>query len=1015
MPIRSGVILMTAILLSTLAVASEPGDLRARIRETFFIPEALPALDTEFHGTFAPEPGITVHRVSYTTLHGMRVPALVYVPDRVDGRAPAVIVVNGHGGDKTSWYAAYAGILYARAGAVVLTYDPLGEGERNPARKSGSRAHDNLSPKSRELGRRVAGSMVSDLMQAVRYLQSRPDVDPKRIAAVGYSLGGMVLNFTGALEPNLAAIVICGAGNLDEPGGYWDNAKPLCSGYPYQSLGFLGDRVAQLYALRAEYGPTLVVNGLEDEIVNMRLCGPEFMADVQRRARALAPTGAPVFETEWIAGASHRPWFVTRTVALWLERQIDFPNWDAASIAAMPETHVSEWAKANHVPMDGYYATEHREGGTRALGEGVPGLSREQLFVFSPEEWEAQKEHYSIAEWEKKVRAEMRPAAELVSQGRALARIVMSPAASAPEKEACAELQHYLEVSTGATLPIVAESDGDRILLGRDACPEDVRRELDALPAEGFLVRVLPDGALVLAGRDPAGTRHAVCDFLEHELGVRWLWPGELGEVVPGRANLRVSNVSRSAAPAFRWRDLGPDGPLWGALEEHEAARTLGISMAHQRESARWQRRMRFGGHRVKSGHAFAYILPPTRYGRKHPEYYALVGGKRQCDPKNFDGKHGCQPCPSHPDVIEITTAYCREYCDAHPECDVVSIAFNDSLVLCECDLCHEQNAPEANAADRMLRLANSVAEKLERTHPGKGVMVLAYQSTMQPPCVVRPRGDVMVQLCLESLRHAGSHAADVERLAEWSESGAWMSVYDYYIRGAWPDLPRLRPDVIAETVAAYRAAGATGFQTQSGDGYAVNGLNYYLLGKLLWDPELDARALRRDWLTAGFGSAATAVGRYFDRLEAASHRMDGVLFNRAVRSEYAPLCEALSPETLAALRRDLREAHAGCNGRERERVEFLVSGLRALELTADAARRTLALLDAGWHVDGRIVPPADADYAPLRAAFAAWRERERFVDEQRDGFAIAALWILYNDRSRSWNPLRAMHRFGYD
>jgi len=48
---------------------------------------------------------------------------------------PGLIVVNGHGGDKYSWYAFYAGILYARAGTVVVTYDPIGEGERNAGRK----------------------------------------------------------------------------------------------------------------------------------------------------------------------------------------------------------------------------------------------------------------------------------------------------------------------------------------------------------------------------------------------------------------------------------------------------------------------------------------------------------------------------------------------------------------------------------------------------------------------------------------------------------------------------------------------------------------------------------------------------------------------------------------------------------------------------------------------------------------------------------------------------------------
>jgi hypothetical protein len=86
-------------------------------------------------------------------------------------------------------------------------------------------------------------------------------------------------------------------------------------------------------------------------------------------------------------------------VALWLERHLGFPNWSAAQIEAMPTTHISEWAAANSVPMDRAYADELREGGARALGTGVPALSRSQLSVFSDEEWDKQKERTIYETW----------------------------------------------------------------------------------------------------------------------------------------------------------------------------------------------------------------------------------------------------------------------------------------------------------------------------------------------------------------------------------------------------------------------------------------------------------------------------------------------------------------------------------------------------------------------------------------------------------------------------------------
>ena len=91
--------------------------------------------------------------------------------------------------------------------------------------------------------------------------------------------------------------------------------------------------------------------------------------------------------------------FLTRPVALWLERQLDFPNWTPESIAQMPETHIAEWARSNEVPMDKLYATEEREGGTRAVGDNVPGFQRGQLSVLTPDEWERAKRDLVFESW----------------------------------------------------------------------------------------------------------------------------------------------------------------------------------------------------------------------------------------------------------------------------------------------------------------------------------------------------------------------------------------------------------------------------------------------------------------------------------------------------------------------------------------------------------------------------------------------------------------------------------------
>lgn len=383
---------------------SEEQRLRQQIRETLFVPESLPELNAEIHGKFEPAMGVVAERVTYNSLYNLKIPAIVYLPSsRIEGKIPALIIVNGHGGDKYSWYAYYAGIAYAQAGAVVLTYDPVGEGERNIKRRSGTRAHDVLLDPP-EMGRHMGGLMITDVMQAVSYLSQRPEVDPNRIAVLGHSMGSFVSSLTGAVDTRIHAVVLVGGGNLDGQDGYWDNSKPMCQGIPYQSLSFLGDRPAVLFALHASRGPLLIYNGLQDSVVGIPKLGTwPFFDDLYQRTAKLHGTYDGLFEYNFTEG-SHRPYFLTKPVAIWLEKKLDFPNLTESDFQAMPVTHIGEWARINGADMDRLYSSEIRAGGTIAISTGIPVLSREDLSVYSQEKWEREKHLFIYESWVKAVR-----------------------------------------------------------------------------------------------------------------------------------------------------------------------------------------------------------------------------------------------------------------------------------------------------------------------------------------------------------------------------------------------------------------------------------------------------------------------------------------------------------------------------------------------------------------------------------------------------------------------------------
>ena len=346
--------------------------------------------------------GVIAERVSFATTSGMRIPGIVYRPSSLHGKVPGMVVVNGHSGDKSTWYAFYAGMLYAKAGCVVLTYDPLGEFERNEARKSDSRLHDTELP-GPEMKLRVAGQMIGDILQAVEYVRERREVDSNRMAVMAYSMGSFQSAIAGALDRRFRGLVLSGGGNLDGPGGYWDMSKPMCQGGAYQALSFLGDRGAILYALNAQRGATLIMNGDVDGLIVKPNTDEAFFVSQRDRTAALMGSRSNLPETYWFKGAGHRPNFVTRPAALWLEKQIDLPLWMKSSIEAMPESHISEWCKATGAVIGASFAKEVSEAGVEALRTDIPNIPREQLMAIPEKEWQTNHDAYTYESWVKRV------------------------------------------------------------------------------------------------------------------------------------------------------------------------------------------------------------------------------------------------------------------------------------------------------------------------------------------------------------------------------------------------------------------------------------------------------------------------------------------------------------------------------------------------------------------------------------------------------------------------------------
>src|SRR5262245_27620838 len=111
---------------------------------------------------------------------------------------------------------------------------------------------------------------------------------------------------------------------------------------------------------------------------------------------------------------------------------------------------------------------------------------------------------------------------------------------------------------------------------------------------------------------------------------------------------------------------------------------------------------------------------------------------------------------------------------------------------------------------------------------------------------------------------------------------------------------------------------------------WATQGLNYYLVARLHWDPEQDVDAIVDDYCRAGFGPAARSVRRYFDGLEA-------LMAESATRK--ARPATVFRSWALTRLRKELEQARrdAGGDTSITQRLAFLELGLRWTEIESRA------------------------------------------------------------------------------
>jgi hypothetical protein len=496
----------------------------------------------------------------------------------------------------------------------------------------------------------------------------------------------------------------------------------------------------------------------------------------------------------------------------------------------------------------------------------------------------------------------------IAENGQAKCVIVQGASATKAEHLAVTELALFLGKISGASFAVQTETPGAAVPAGIYVGWTDFARrqgiDAEKLGEEEWIIRT--DGKnLIITGGRLRGTLYGVYEFLENRLGCHWLtWDTE---VVPRGPNLTVADLNLRGKPAFVLRDIYTTFGDWQSQEKKDI-----ITSFHYRNRQQnvWDRDI--GGFIMlpaKSMHCFYIYLNPKEYFAAHPEYFSMGrDGKRTAGNYEHVGGAGSQLCLSNPEVARITAenmsaAIKQQEAESarqgwNRKYRIAELTQEDNAsFLCLCPECKEISEREGSESGLLIQFVNRVAELLSKEYPDIKLRTLAYVSADKPPRTVRPRDNVIVQVCdlygkSDCFRPLTNpvNRDQAEMIRGWAKIAVELHLWDYWDMGSQTSAPGMPAMISAETIAAdmrfFRENRVTGVFIENEAG--VTQQSFYDLSvwaglQLLDNPDLSADKLATTFINGYYGPAAKPMRDYYDLLAATMLKEPTPMFRPAV------------------------------------------------------------------------------------------------------------------------------------
>lgn len=495
---------------------------------------------------------------------------------------------------------------------------------------------------------------------------------------------------------------------------------------------------------------------------------------------------------------------------------------------------------------------------------------------------------------------------------KSAAQIVVEEGALESTKLAAREFAEYVGKATGKTLPVVSKASGNcaAVIIGTidtlENIPAGVREKLLSMKQEEASWIGVDGGKLWIVGKCETAELYATYHFLESKLGVRWFQAAtkeDDGEYVPRTNRLAFAQFSLYREPAFAIRRLDGTGvaispipeagmacavrngyqvkPLYGQRVNYAETNTPLYKFFAPRNNRK--HRSLGGGHLT-----FVTPMPGHKAFKEHPEWFALVDGKRVQGATHME-----QYCLSNPEVRQNVVNYILRQLDStNGEGQYLFGQIDSPHGGCECEKCRALDGPDENPAGgrpsrttRFVKTINAIAAKVWEKYPAADLRMWAYLDYRELPQGVKPDARFKLYFCPHGRCYG--HTLDDPKcdrnvkmyklLMEWRKLLKDVYIYDYLT--CTPMQYTCNESQEAHDIAMYAKLGLIGWKNEAaftgskfvGSGnVAVKRERFpsvwqwlYVSGHLLWDPTLDVEALLDDAESKYYGAAYPAMRKY--------------------------------------------------------------------------------------------------------------------------------------------------------